>query len=74
MTPEEKKKWDVLQEQKVLYKAEMRKKQEAKDKMEKQHAYDAREKALNKTEASKANPNLKGFGGGEKAVFKQAEP
>ena len=39
-----------------------------------QREYDAKEKSLNKATASKANPNLKGFGQGEKGVFKAPEP
>ena len=74
MTPEEKKKYNVLQEQKLVYKAEQEKQRAAKAQLEKQREYDAKEKALNKATASKANPNLKGFGQGEKGVFKAPEP
>ena len=74
MTPEEKKKWDLLQEQKAIYLAEQKKKQEHLDAMKKQREYDAKEKATQETIASKANPNLKGFGEGGKSVFKAPEP
>lgn len=74
MTPEEKKKYDLLQEQKAIYKAEQEKQRAAKEQLQKQREWDAKEKAQNKATASKANPNLKGFGQGEKGVFKAPEP
>lgn len=73
MSPEEKKKWELLQEQKRIYKEERAKKQAIIDEQARIAEYDRKEKALQKVEASKANPALKAFGA-EKAVFKPPEP
>lgn len=55
MSPEERKKWEMLEEQKQIYKEEQRKKQEYMNLMQKQAMEDRARKAEQKATTSVAN-------------------
>ena len=74
MSPEDRKKWEVLQEQKALYLAEQAKKKAQQEELEKRREYDARERAQMEVKTSKVNSALKPFASDNKAVFKPPEP
>ena len=55
MTPEEKKKWEILQESKRIFKEEQRKKQETIDHLQKMQKYDRMEKDTEEVKDSIGN-------------------
>lgn len=73
MTPEEKVKYETLQQQQRIYKEEMAKKKAILDEQKRRGEYDQKERATMEVKTSSVNSKLKPFGS-EKGVFKPPEP
>ena len=73
MTPEERTKWETLQEQKRIYQEEQAKKKAILDEQKKRSEYDQKERATMEVKTSKVNPNLKPMNN-QKGVFVPPEP